>query len=409
MNALMLFSAYMALVYVPWDLFVKDVAEDEEVWFGVVFTGWWAKLLALPHWAIYAAGAYGLWRMRPWMWPWAALYAAQVAIGMALWPILERGGWSGTLMGAVAGAVFLVPTVALWRARERFQGHGDPASLREPLRGARSLRTPLRGARSLRERYGDWALVTGASSGIGAEFARALARGGVSLVLSARREERLEGLAAELEKAHAISTRVVPADLEAPEGAERLADAVADLEIAILVNNAGFGYAGRFDGQETARQRAMVQVNCVAPVLLTSRLLPAMRRRGRGAVIFVGSVAGAQPLPLHALYSATKSFDNLLGEALWAELRGTGVDVLSLLPGPTATEFRAVAGEVPHEGEPAANVVQTAFDALGRQPSVISGWFNWLRANVGARLFPRSVLVLIAKAHMEQQTPPEVH
>jgi short-subunit dehydrogenase len=147
----------------------------------------------------------------------------------------------------------------------------------------------------------------------------------------------------------------------------------------------------------------------VVPVVLTSRILPGMVKRGRGAVIIVGSVAGRQPLPLHATYSATKAFDQFLGEGLWAELRGTGVDALCVEPGATATEFQAVAGEQvgPNHGEPPENVVAIALEALGKQPSVVSGWFNWTRANL-ARFLPRSTLALIAKRVVAGQTPPEL-
>src|SRR5271156_3150294 len=252
--------------------------------------------------------------------------------------------------------------------------------------------------RKYREKYGDWALVTGASAGIGLEFARALAREGMSIVLTARREDRLNALATELKEKHRVDTRVVAVDLAANDGADRLADAVADLEIAVLVNNAGFGYAGRFDKLATDRLRSMVVVNCVVPVVLTSRIIPGMVKRGRGAVIIVGSVAGRQPLPLHAVYSATKGFDLLFGEGLWGELRGTGIDALVIEPGPTATEFQAVAGE---------NVVRVALDALGKQPSVISGWFNWVRANA-VRMVPRSTAAIIAKRVVEGQTPQEL-
>jgi uncharacterized protein len=262
--------------------------------------------------------------------------------------------------------------------------------------------------RKFRDKYGEWALVTGASAGIGLEFARQLARAGMSVVLTARREDRLNTLAGELRAEFHVDTRVVAADLAAPDGADRLADAVADLPIAMLVNNAGFGLAGRFDKLPTDRLRAMVVVNCVVPVVLTSRILPGMVKRGRGAVIVVGSVAGRQPLPLHAVYSATKGFDLLFGEGLWGELRGTGVDALVIEPGPTQTEFQAVAGEnVSNHGEPASNVVQAAFDALGKQPSVVSGWFNFLRANA-IRLVPRSLTAIIAKKVVEKQTPVEL-
>src|SRR5260370_16870455 len=149
--------------------------------------------------------------------------------------------------------------------------------------------------RKFRDRYGEWALVTGASAGIGLEFARALAREGMSIVLTARREDRLNALAAELKEKHHVDTRVVAIDLAAADGADRLADAVADLPLAFLVNNPGFGYPGRFAKLPTARLRSMVVVNCVVPAVLTSRIIPGMVKRGRGAVIVVGSVAGRQP------------------------------------------------------------------------------------------------------------------
>jgi short-subunit dehydrogenase len=335
--------------------------------------------------------------MRSWMWPWASLYTAQVALSFFVFPILygrggrvsaldviARDGFSAWLCGIDLGALALamIPVAAfawlaraLWTSRERFQ----PPS------------------RSLRERYGEWALVTGASSGIGAEFARALARDGVSLVLAARRADLLEALAQELRERHAVRTRCVPCDLASDVGVRALLGALADLDVAILINNAGVGYVGRFHEQDPARLAAMVQLNCAAPVALTAALLPRLVARGRGAVIFTGSVSGSQPLPLHALYSATKAFDNFLGEALWGELHGSGVDVLALLPGSTETEFAASADELPHAGARAADVVADALAALGQQPSVTSGWFNWARANAGMRLLPRSLLALAAK------------
>jgi short-subunit dehydrogenase len=386
MNAMLLFCAWMALVYVPWDLFVKPVAVDEEVWFGIRFHGWAAKLLAIPHWAVYAAGMIGFWGLYRWMHPWAAVYAAQMTLAMVVWPLLYvESGWR-YVNAVAAGGVFGWITLVLWRARGWFQ----------PPQG------------SLVERYGRWALVTGASSGIGAEFARALARDGVSLVLAARRGDRLAALADEIAKQHNVEARVVACDLATPEGVQTCLAAVDGLDLAILVNNAGVGYSGRFDRQSADRLAAMVQLNCAAPVMLTAALLPKLRARGRGAVIFSGSVAGAQPLPLHALYAATKAFDNLLAEGLWGELRGSGVDVLVLEPGSTETEFQEAAGEIAHGGESAEKVVRTALRALGRQPSVVSGVFNWLRANAGARLLPRSLLALLAKQVMAKQTPEDM-
>jgi short-subunit dehydrogenase len=386
MNALMIFCAFMAFVYVPWDFLVKPVAQDQEVWFGIMLHGPLAKLTEPLHAAIYAAGAYGFARMKSWMFPWAAVYVAQVAIGMLVWGVLYVDGVSGPIFGTVAFLPFAGLTLALWRA--------------EPLFGASD--------ESLRERYGDWALVTGASAGIGAEFARALARGGLSVVLTARRTDRLERLAGELEKTYQVQTRVVGEDLGEPGGVERLADAVADLPIAILVNNAGFGYAGRFEKLDPDRLRSMVELNCIAPMALTRRLLPAMIERRRGAVVITGSVAGRQPLPLHGVYSATKAFDLLFGEALYVELRDRGVDVVVLEPGSTATEFQAVAGEIAHAGEDPERVVEAALAALGRQPSVVPGWLDWLRANAASRLAPRSLVAYVARDVIARQTPDEM-
>jgi short-subunit dehydrogenase len=332
---------------------------------------------------VYAAGLVGFWGMRRWMHPWAAVYAAQMTLAMVVWPLLYvESGWR-YVNAVAAGAAFGWITWVLWRARGHFQ----------PQPG------------SLKQRYGEWALVTGASAGIGVEFARAFARDGISLVLAARRGEKLASLADELTKQHGVEVRVVACDLATPEGVRECLAGVDGLDLAILVNNAGVGYSGRFDLQSPERLSAMVQLNCAAPVALTAALLPKLRARGRGAVIFTGSVAGCQPLPLHALYAATKAFDNLLAEGLWGELRGSGVDVLVLEPGSTETEFQAAAGEIAHAGERPDKVVRVALRALGQQPSVVSGVFNWLRANAGARLLPRSLLALIAKDVMGKQTP----
>jgi len=382
LNVLLLFCVYMSVVYVPWDLFLKPVTHDEEVWFGIRLTGWAAKLATPLHWAVYGAGAYGLWRMRPWFWPWGSLYVAQIAVGTWIWSVRYIENEWGWLLGVTGCLLLGALAYALWRARPRFR----------------------RTKGQLRERYGEWALITGASAGIGAELARALAREGISCVLTARREERLRVLAHEIETKWGVRTRTVAVDLATIEGPDLLAKAVVDLPVSIVVNNAGSGYAGRFEKLDAKRLREMVLLNCVTPVVLTRRLLPALRERGRGAVLFTGSVAGRQPLPLHAVYSATKGFNLLLGEALWAELRGSGIAVLVIEPGSTATEFQEVAGELPHPGVSPARVVADALAALGQQPSVISGWFNWLRAQT-VRVVPRSLAVLVAERVIRAQTP----
>jgi len=388
MNALMVFAAFQVFVYSPFDLLLKPMARDEDVWFGIIFTGWAAKVGGLLHLLVYAIGLYGFWRMRRWMRPWAAMYVAQLAFSMLVWPIGHFGGLRGWLMGLASGALFGALALALWRARDAFR-QAPPEYIK---------------------RYGQWAVITGATAGIGLEFARALAARGVSCVLAARRGDRLAAVAEELKTAHGIETRVVEVDLASENGPDQLADAVADLEIGMLISNAGVGYAGRFDKQDLARLKQMVALNCTANVTLVSRLLPDMLARRRGAVMIIGSVAGRQPVPFHGLYSATKGFELLFGEALWAEVRDRGVDVLVVQPGPVATEFEAVAGEArtnPAADESPQSVVETALDALGKQPSVVTGWFNWVRANVN-RVMPRTVTVCVASEFMEKQTPPSM-
>lgn len=121
MNLMLGFSLYMTFVYMPFDLFIKPVAEDQEVWFGFMLTGWWAKATAPLHWLIYAALAFGFWTMRSWMHPWAMLYALQVAIGMGVWCVVDERG-PGPVGGLVATGLFMVPVIALWLARHRFGG-----------------------------------------------------------------------------------------------------------------------------------------------------------------------------------------------------------------------------------------------------------------------------------------------
>jgi hypothetical protein len=188
------------------------------------------------------------------------------------------------------------------------------------------------------------ALVTGASSGIGAAFARALRGRGEKLILVARRAERLEALARELGGADAVST--IAGDLSLPGAASRLADEVARRRLSVdtLVNNAGVGHTGRFLEESPERILGMLQLNNRAAVELTRCFAPAMLERRRGAVINVVSTAAFQPVPYLAIYAATKAFLLSFTEGLASELSGTGVRVQALCPGLTATEFQEVAG-----------------------------------------------------------------
>ena len=197
------------------------------------------------------------------------------------------------------------------------------------------------------------ALVTGASSGIGEQFARQLSARGHDVVLVARRGDRLEKLAAKLPRA----ARVISHDLAADAAGLKPKVDELGLEIDLLVNNAGFGTYGRFAEIEPERDAEQVRLNCEAVVTLTHAFLPPMLERGRGGVIVVASTAGMQPLPYEAVYSASKAFALSFTEAISEELRGTGVRAMAVNPGPVPTEWQDVAG---HD------------DALGAIPPPIS-------------------------------------
>jgi uncharacterized protein len=243
------------------------------------------------------------------------------------------------------------------------------------------------------------ALVTGASSGLGAEFARQLAARGYELILVARREERLRELAEEL----ATPAQIVTCDL-ANEAAS-LPGKVEELgaRVDLLVNNAGFGLRGRFVENAVEREAEMVRVNCEAVVILTHAFLPGMVQRGRGGVITVASTAGMQPLAYEATYSASKAFATTLTEALHAELRGTGVKALAVNPGPVPTEWQQVAGYDEAGAEPMPGMVSAeeavrealkAFDR-GRRVVIPGRFFSAFMRFQG--LSPRGVRVRVAE------------
>jgi uncharacterized protein len=193
---------------------------------------------------------------------------------------------------------------------------------------------------------GGTALVTGASSGIGAAIAHELAARGHALTLVARREERLRSLATDVRQEHGIEAEVIACDLADPGERERLhgETAARGRWVEVLVNNAGFGSRGEFVSTDTARMLEMIQVNVEAVVDLSGRFLPGMVQRGRGAVLNIASTAAFQPLPGAAVYAASKAFVLSFSEATRTELRGTGVSVTAVCPGPIRTEFTDVAG-----------------------------------------------------------------
>jgi short-subunit dehydrogenase len=248
------------------------------------------------------------------------------------------------------------------------------------------------------------ALVTGASSGIGAELAEQLAAAGSDLVLVARRETVLHDLATQLRERHGVRVSVQAADLSEPNAAERLVERV-DAEgstVDLLVNNAGFGLHGDLAEAAPARMVDMVQVNCTALVDLTTRLLPGMLSRGRGGVLNVASLAAYLPLPHMAVYAASKAFVLSFSEALWAETRSRGIHVTALCPGPVDTEFFDIAGQAASVGphQTPAEVAAVGLRAWRRGvPSVGSGRRNALLANL-PRIVPRRVTTLVADRMM---------
>jgi uncharacterized protein len=247
---------------------------------------------------------------------------------------------------------------------------------------------------------GKWALVTGASAGIGWELAKQLAAGGTNLVLTARRRERLEKLAAEC-RAHSVQVEINVADLGQPGAPEQIFRFTAEKKIAVdlLVNNAGFGAYGYFHRSSVAAQIEMVQVNCAAVVHLTHLFLPSMVERRRGDILILSSVAGFQAVPYLTTYAATKAFDLLFAEALAEEVARFGIHVCALCPGSTDTEFQQVSGSPgrpDHRAETAEKVARVGLQALASgKSSVISGWGNQLQV-ASERLAPRSLVTRMA-------------
>lgn len=248
--------------------------------------------------------------------------------------------------------------------------------------------------------FGKWALITGASAGIGVAFAKELASGGTKLVLTARRKDRLEELARRLTATCKVSVEVFPADLADPSAPEKIFAFTKEkgIEIDLLINNAGFGQYGEFTAVEKQRLLDMVQVNCHAVVHLTRLYLPEMVARRRGDVLILASTASFQAVPYISTYAATKVFDLLFAEGLAEEMKPYGIRVCALCPGSTESEFHAVSGKEKFQRrvETAEKVAHTGLKALAAGKSyVISGLGNYLGAH-GERLVPRRFVTRIA-------------
>jgi short-subunit dehydrogenase len=254
---------------------------------------------------------------------------------------------------------------------------------------------------------GTTALVTGASSGLGEEFARELSRRHANLVLTARSKDKLERLAADLSRVNGVKVHVVPQDLAAPDGALTLVKELKaqNLSVDHLINNAGFGTAGRFESMDVEREAHMVRVNCESIVVLSRALLRGMLDRKRGGILNVASTSGHQPTPFMSTYGASKAFVLSFTLALAEELRGSGVHVLALCPGPVPTGFQAAAS-IPQAAVvafaklDAHTVVERALDAYARRAVLKTpGLVNSVQT-LASKVLPRAVIVRAARLTM---------
>ncbi len=256
---------------------------------------------------------------------------------------------------------------------------------------------------------GRTALVTGASSGIGEWIARELAARGASLILVARREDRLQTLAKELDEKHQVACEVIASDLGRSGAPQALFERLQGRAVDILINNAGFGLHGQFADLPWARQREMLEVDVVALTHLTHLFVGPMVARGYGRILQVSSIGAFQPCPSYASYGAAKSYVLQFAEALNVELAGTGVSCTALCPGVTVTEFFQVAGQKPSKLQRATQMTAEEVARIGVQAmlrgkgSVVPGWLNALTAWFVRFLPRRTAAVLAAKTVAEDR------
>jgi short-subunit dehydrogenase len=256
------------------------------------------------------------------------------------------------------------------------------------------------------ERYGAWALVAGASEGLGAAYARALAERGMNLVLVARRMALLDKLAEDLHRVFDVEVRCCDGDLAAPGFLETLEAACSDLDLGLVVFNATHAPVGEFASVAIEDLMRVVNVNIRAPLALLRAFLPAMTARGRGAVILMTSLAGNQGSPNIAAYAASKAFTRVLAEGLWQELEHRGIDVVACCAGAVRTPGYATAAakDAPGTLDP-EEVVERALRALGRGPLVIPGFVNRAANVFMSRLLPRRTAIAIMAGSTNSLAP----
>ena len=228
----------------------------------------------------------------------------------------------------------------------------------------------------LRQKYGPWAVVTGASSGIGLELAHRLAEAGINLVINARRADELEKIAQLLTATNGIAVRVVAADVSEPAGLQRVIDQTTDLDIGLLVVSAGYGTSGLFIESSLPEEINMLRVNCEAVLALTHYYSKQFAQNKRGGIILLSSLVAFQGVPFSANYAATKAYVQSLAEALAVELKPAGVDVLSAAPGPVNSGFGQRANMRMNMALTPARIGVPILQALGRQSTVLPGFLT---------------------------------
>ncbi len=246
-------------------------------------------------------------------------------------------------------------------------------------------------------RYGPWALIAGASEGIGAEYTRQLAQRGLNLILVARSEQKLRDLAKQLGEAYSIQTQVIVADLAEEQSAQRVFNQVENLSVGLLVCNAAYAPVAPFFDLSLEDRLRELDTNCRTPLSLVYLFGKRMLSHKRGGIILMSSLSSAQGSAYIANYVATKAYNQMLAEGLWAELRSQGIDVLEVSPSSVSTPgFNQSLPEDNHQVvKPSTpqEVVSAALSALGKGPGVIPGWGNQIASFIMRRFFPRKAAV----------------
>lgn len=252
-------------------------------------------------------------------------------------------------------------------------------------------------------RYGPWAVITGASDGIGRDIARQAAARGVHVVLVARRQDRLRALAAEIRTRHGVDARVLAADLGTRDGIESVRRATSQLDVGLLAAAAGFGTSGRFLESSLGDEQAMLELNCGAVLALSHDFARRFAERGRGGLVLMSSIVAFQGVPRAAHYAATKAWVQTLAEGLRRELAPQGVDVLASAPGPVASGF-AERADMQMDGALDPSLIGGAtLDALGSAGTVRPGWLSKL-LGYSLAILPRAARTLIMTAVMHGMT-----